>query len=607
MRLRAGLSTTDALVTPELADWALTWTPGGDPPAATSLSDSEGWYGMEVTVNGSGFGAEKGSSHVDFNGHAALEYVSWSDGVIVVRVPPWCGDGPVTVTTMCGTSADEPFTIIPGPLDHFTFDPISGQQAGEAFSVTLSARDAYDNLVEGFTGTVDLSASVGDVSPAASGAFTSGTWTGDLTLTEAASAVHLTAAGGGAGGTSADFALDPGPLDHFTFDRPSQGQQAGEAFSVTLSARDAYDNLVEGFTGTVDLSASVGDVSPAASGAFTSGTWTGDLTLTEAASAVHLTAAGGGAGGTSADFALDPGPLDHFTFDRHLRPAGRRGLQRNLERAGRLRQPGGGLHRHGGPVGERGRREPGSQRRLHRGHLDRGPHPDRGGLSRPPYGRGRGASGTSADFALDPGPLDHFTFDPICGQQAGAAFSVTLSAQDAYDNLVEGFTGTVALSDLSGSLSPTSTTAFQAGAWSGQVSVADPWDGDRIEADHLGAGGASDYFDVWEEPKPPVEEWYFAEGYTGDGFEEWLCLANFSDTDATVTVTYYYEDSAPLTKDPFTLPAGTRRTLYVNAEAGAGRNVSGPGGFHRPHRGRAPHLLQLPRRLDRRLRRHRRQ
>ena len=84
------------------------------------------------------------------------------------------------------------------------------------------------------------------------------------------------------------------------------------------------------------------------------------------------------------------------------------------------------------------------------------------------------------------------------------------------------------------------------------------------------------------------------------------CAWPTSATDATVTVTYYYEDSAPLTKDPFTLSAGTRRTLYVNAEAGAGRNVSTRVASTGPHRGRAPHLLQLPRRLDRRLRRHRR-
>ncbi len=39
-------------------------------------------------------------------------------------------------------------------------------------------------------------------------------------------------------------------------------------------------------------------------------------------------------------------------------------------------------------------------------------------------------------------------------------------------------------------------------------------------------------------------------------------------------MTYYYEDAAPLEKEPFTLRAGSRRTLYVNAEAGADRNVS---------------------------------
>ncbi|MBN2027852.1 MAG: PQQ-binding-like beta-propeller repeat protein [Actinobacteria bacterium] len=71
----------------------------------------------------------------------------------------------------------------------------------------------------------------------------------------------------------------------------------------------------------------------------------------------------------------------------------------------------------------------------------------------------------------------------------------------------------------------------------------------------------------------PLDTWYFAEGYTGTGFEEWLCLANFGDGLATVTVDYLYPDGAPLQKEYY-IPVNRRVTFSVNEEAGYGRDVS---------------------------------
>ncbi|WP_458012729.1 outer membrane protein assembly factor BamB family protein [Candidatus Solincola sp.] len=70
----------------------------------------------------------------------------------------------------------------------------------------------------------------------------------------------------------------------------------------------------------------------------------------------------------------------------------------------------------------------------------------------------------------------------------------------------------------------------------------------------------------------PSKEWYFAEGYTGDGFEEYLTLANPSNQPATVQVTYLYNGEDPVTK-PYTVGANSRRTLNVNQEAGAGKEL----------------------------------
>ena len=45
------------------------------------------------------------------------------------------------------------------------------------------------------------------------------------------------------------------------------------------------------------------------------------------------------------------------------------------------------------------------------------------------------AAGTSNSFTVAPGPLDKFTIATIAGQIAGAAFNVTATAYDEWDNV----------------------------------------------------------------------------------------------------------------------------------------------------------------------------
>ncbi|MEW6554802.1 MAG: DUF5719 family protein [Actinomycetota bacterium] len=67
--------------------------------------------------------------------------------------------------------------------------------------------------------------------------------------------------------------------------------------------------------------------------------------------------------------------------------------------------------------------------------------------------------------------------------------------------------------------------------------------------------------------------WYFAEGTTRPGFDEWLCLANPGAQDATAQVTYIFPDGEAETI-PYTVPAWKRYTVNVNDTVGAGRDVA---------------------------------
>ncbi|MBC7253630.1 MAG: N-acetylmuramoyl-L-alanine amidase [Actinobacteria bacterium] len=71
----------------------------------------------------------------------------------------------------------------------------------------------------------------------------------------------------------------------------------------------------------------------------------------------------------------------------------------------------------------------------------------------------------------------------------------------------------------------------------------------------------------------PAKEWYFAEGYTGPGFQEYLCLLNPGAEDARVDVEYYCQGGL-LAEESLVVPAGKRRTLDVNRSAGYGNEIS---------------------------------
>jgi hypothetical protein len=66
---------------------------------------------------------------------------------------------------------------------------------------------------------------------------------------------------------------------------------------------------------------------------------------------------------------------------------------------------------------------------------------------------------------------------------------------------------------------------------------------------------------------------YFAEGYTGEGFQEYLCLGNPGTVAADVLITYLFPDGTALDQG-LSVPASSRATVDVNVAVGAGREVS---------------------------------
>jgi hypothetical protein len=106
-----------------------------------------------------------------------------------------------------------PFNITAGALDHFDFDTIGTQTVNTPFTITITAKDSSDNVVTSYTGTNTLNLNMGTINPTSTGNFTSGVWTGDVTVTTAQYGTKITTiSGGGKTGQSNAFdVLYPGP------------------------------------------------------------------------------------------------------------------------------------------------------------------------------------------------------------------------------------------------------------------------------------------------------------------------------------------------------------------------------------------------------------
>jgi exo-beta-1,3-glucanase (GH17 family) len=70
-----------------------------------------------------------------------------------------------------------------------------------------------------------------------------------------------------------------------------------------------------------------------------------------------------------------------------------------------------------------------------------------------------------------------------------------------------------------------------------------------------------------------VNRWYLAEGYTGTGFQEYLCIANPGSSAASVTADFLFKGGGSTTKS-FTVKGASRFTVDVNGAVGQGREVS---------------------------------
>jgi len=411
----------------------------------------------------------------------------------------------VTIQDNAGTDIETVgsgnFTITPSDLDHFAFGAISDPTAGTDFNITLTAQDAYNNTITTANYALSLTDETGTLTTISAGGWSSGIIQPTVNITKAAASDKITATANGISSASGSFAVNPAGVSNFEFATISSPQTAGTAFSVTITAKDPYNNIATGFTGTVSLSVNKGDISPTTTSSFSSGTLTQNVTINTANTDIQITADdGSGHTGTSNSFNVNPGPVASFTISPvSSQAAGEpftitvtaKDAQGNTatsflgtvdisDGTGTISPTTSGSFSSGvwsGSVTITGTQT--------------------GNTITVTNSAGTGETGTSNAFDITASDVASFTISAISSPQtAGSAFSITITAKDANGNTATSFTGTASLSDSTGTISPKLTGSFSSGTWTGNVTITRSFANSQIVVSAVGKSGSSNAFNV---------------------------------------------------------------------------------------------------------------
>ncbi len=429
---------------------------------------------------------------------------TWLSGVIqpTVNITKAAASDKITATGNGISSASGGFAVDAAGVASFTFATISSPQTagGAGFNITITAKDVYDNVATGFTGSVNLSVNKGDVSPAVTGSFTAGVLTNfNVTINTANTDIQITADDGSHTGTSNAFNVNPGPVASFSISSIST-QAAGEPFTLTVTAEDAQGNTATSFAGTVDISDGTGTISPTTSGSFSNGIWSGSVTITgtQTGNTITVTNAAGTESGTSNTFDVAASDVASFEISSVASPQ-TAGASFSItitakDANGNTATSFTGTASLSDSTGT-------ISPKL-TGNFSGGTWTEDVTITQT-FSNNQivvsavGKSGSSNAFNVNPAALDHFTLDAINSPRtAGTAFNLTITAKDAYENTITSYSGTATISNTTGTISPTTAGAFSNGVRTESVTITKAASSDQITVTDGTKTGTSNTFTV---------------------------------------------------------------------------------------------------------------
>jgi uncharacterized repeat protein (TIGR01451 family) len=167
------------------------------------------------------------------------------DGTFAITLTLTPGTNPITVTAtdLVSNTAYLQREVIYSDLDHFDVAVPPIVTAGEAFSVTVTARGT-DGTVYPFTGTVDLDDADQTLKLVGPWSMTNGTGKANVRLSKARTDAVIAALGEGRYGESVPFTVEPGPLAYAAVSPLNVRLYPNLQQQYTAKAYDTYDNEI---------------------------------------------------------------------------------------------------------------------------------------------------------------------------------------------------------------------------------------------------------------------------------------------------------------------------------------------------------------------------
>ena len=446
--------------------------------------NTQGYTATAYDINGNSLGDITSSTTWSITSGAAG---SWSGSTYTSA-----NTGAWTVTaTYSGLTATAQLTVY-GTLASFSFGPINTQNAGSAFQVSITAQDANGNPVTNFVGSATLTDLSGSISPATTGPFTNGVWTGQVTITKAITNDLITATDSTIAGQSSLFTVNTGGATSFVVSGFTSPVTAGAAGSVTVTAMDAYGNVVTGYAGTVAITSSDSQAVLPPNAVLTNGIGSFSVTLKTAGSqsitatdtvtssitgsqtaitvnAVTTPTSFVVSGFTSPVTAGAAGSVTVTAMDAYGNVVtGYAGTVAITSSDSQAVLPPNAVLTNGVGSFSVTLKTAGSQSITATDTVT------------------SSITGSQTGITVNSGALASFTISTISNPQtAGTAFPITITAYDQYGNVETGYSG-AAISDLSGSL--TSTGSFTTGVWTGTVTITKAMANDVITVTDASSG-----------------------------------------------------------------------------------------------------------------------
>jgi hypothetical protein len=220
-----------------------------------------------------------------------------------------------TDTVDSGITGSATIGVSGGAATHFAVSAPPTATAGISFMFTVTAFDASDNIAFGYFGQVHFRSTDGNATLPANTNLTngSGTFTATLRIAGNQKITATDTTTSSITGTSGNIAVSPGAAALFVLVASPTSTLAGMSISITVTAKDAFNNVATGYSGFVHFSSTDGQASLPANSQLTKGIGNFNVTLkTAGTQTITATDTVNSSLTGHAQVAVTPGPTTQF-------------------------------------------------------------------------------------------------------------------------------------------------------------------------------------------------------------------------------------------------------------------------------------------------------